>query len=186
MIIHTFGTISGPMLCALCNGVEMLLLEFTMATSGTCNALTPILVCVGNTCCSTAVLTGAKGLNIAPNIVQIKTIPDITRRDPCHPYFEIRTSISGAKMNVPKPDPQTAMPVASDRSLSKYIVTLTIAGKYMRPKPNPVPTPIVINNVKTFFANTLSIRQHPASKAPAIVTARHPYRFTNDDEIGPN
>ena len=32
-------------------------------------------------------------------------------------------------MKVPIPDPQTAMPVANARFFSKYIETLTIAGR---------------------------------------------------------
>jgi hypothetical protein len=38
---------------------------------------------------------------------------------------------------VPRPDPQTAIPVAKARFFSKYIETLTIAGKYI--SPNPIP-----------------------------------------------
>ena len=40
-------------------------------------------------------------------------------------------------MKVPRPDPQTAIPVAKARFFSKYIDTLTIAGKQISPKPNP-------------------------------------------------
>lgn len=77
------------------------------------------------------------------------------------------------------------LPVASDLYFSKYIVTLTIAGKYIRPSPRPVPMPIVKINVSTFCAQTLTIRHTPARKAPAIVTALQPNLLTNDDDIGP-
>ena len=40
-------------------------------------------------------------------------------------------------MKVPKPDPQTAIPVAKARFFSKYIDTLTMAGKYIKPNPKP-------------------------------------------------
>ena len=45
--------------------------------------------------------------------------------------------VNGAIIKVPKPEPQTAMPVAKARFFSKYIDTHTIAGKYMRPNPMP-------------------------------------------------
>ena len=45
--------------------------------------------------------------------------------------------VSGAITKVPIPEPQTAIPVANARFFSKYIETLTIAGKYIRPKPMP-------------------------------------------------
>ena len=38
-------------------------------------------------------------------------------------------SVTGAIMKVPRPDPQTAMPVAKARFFSKYIDTLTMAGR---------------------------------------------------------
>ena len=40
-------------------------------------------------------------------------------------------------MKVPSPEPQTAMPVAKARFFSKYMDTLTMAGRYIRPKPSP-------------------------------------------------
>jgi hypothetical protein len=40
-------------------------------------------------------------------------------------------------------------------------------------------------SVKTFFAKTLSTKYAPARKDPAMVTARQPYLFTNELEIGP-
>ena len=48
-------------------------------------------------------------------------------------YFHGRRSthpsVTGAMMKVPRPEPQTAIPVAKARFFSKYIDTLTIAGK---------------------------------------------------------
>lgn len=41
-------------------------------------------------------------------------------------------------------------------------------------------------SVRTFCAKTLIKRQPDARIAPEIVTARHPYLFTNSDEIGPS
>ena len=41
-------------------------------------------------------------------------------------------------MKVPRPEPQTAIPVAKALFFSKYMDTLTIAGRYISPKPNPV------------------------------------------------
>jgi hypothetical protein len=43
--------------------------------------------------------------------------------------FEADPLVTGAMMNVPSPEPQTAMPVAKARFFSKYIDTLTIAGR---------------------------------------------------------
>lgn len=40
-------------------------------------------------------------------------------------------------------------------------------------------------SAKTFGARTLIARQADARIAPAIVTARQPYLFTKEDEIGP-
>lgn len=40
-------------------------------------------------------------------------------------------------------------------------------------------------SVNTFCAYTLTRRQAAATIDPAIVTARQPYLFTNEDEIGP-
>ena len=54
----------------------------------------------------------------------------------------INTWVSGAQMKVPIPDPHTAIPVASDLCFSKYIETQTIAGRYIKPKPKPVQTPV--------------------------------------------
>lgn len=45
--------------------------------------------------------------------------------------------------------------------------------------------PIVMMSVNTFCAQKLTKRHADATKAPAIVTARQPYLFTNEDEIGP-
>ena len=49
----------------------------------------------------------------------------------------------------------------------------------------PVPRPVVKYSVRTFCAKTLSTRHAPARKDPAMVTARQPYLFTNEPEIGP-
>ena len=49
----------------------------------------------------------------------------------------------------------------------------------------PVPRPMVKYSVRTFCAKTLSTRHAPARKAPAMVTARQPYLFTKELEIGP-
>lgn len=47
-------------------------------------------------------------------------------------------STSGENAKVPIPEPHTAIPVAKDRLFSKYPVTHTIAGRYIRPNPRPV------------------------------------------------
>ena len=49
----------------------------------------------------------------------------------------------------------------------------------------PVPRPMVKYSVRTFCAKTLSTKHAPARNAPAMVTARQPYLFTNELEIGP-
>lgn len=41
-------------------------------------------------------------------------------------------------------------------------------------------------SVVTQLAYTLHNKQPAANIDPAIVTARHPYLLTNEDEIGPN
>ncbi len=43
--------------------------------------------------------------------------------------FKADPLVTGAMMNVPSPEPQTAMPVAKARFFSKYMDTLTIAGR---------------------------------------------------------
>lgn len=54
-----------------------------------------------------------------------------------------------------------------------------------RPLHVPVPRPMVKYSVRTFRAKTLSTMDTPAKKDPAMVTARQPYLFTNELEIGP-
>lgn len=49
----------------------------------------------------------------------------------------------------------------------------------------PAPSPIVKYSVITFCAKTLSTKHTKARTAPAMVTARQPYLFTNELEIGP-
>jgi hypothetical protein len=49
----------------------------------------------------------------------------------------------------------------------------------------PVPRPIVKYSVRTFCAKTLSTKHAAARKDPAMVTARQPYLFTNELEMGP-
>ena len=44
----------------------------------------------------------------------------------------------GAKMKAPTPAPQDAIQLANARFFSKYDVTITTAGKYMRPNPIPI------------------------------------------------
>ena len=68
------------------------------------------------------------------------TRPDICQSDPSLAvkyYIATYCWVNGAIIKVPKPEPQTAMPVAKARFFSKYIDTHTIAGKYMRPNPIP-------------------------------------------------
>ena len=68
------------------------------------------------------------------------TRPDICQSDPSLAvkyYIATYLWVNGAIIKVPKPEPQTAMPVAKARFFSKYIDTHTIAGKYMRPNPIP-------------------------------------------------
>lgn len=67
--------------------------------------------------------------NIAPNIMQFNTIPAIINIAPRHVYDVTNSSVNGANINVPKPEPHTAIPVANDRYFSNHIVTLTMAGK---------------------------------------------------------
>lgn len=47
---------------------------------------------------------------------------------------------------VPTPYPQTVTPVASARRRSKYMVTITIAEKFIRPIPMPMTIPANIKN----------------------------------------
>ncbi len=47
-------------------------------------------------------------------------------------------------MKVPMPAPQTAMPVAKARLSSKYMVTITMAGQYISPKPKPASGPSTV------------------------------------------
>lgn len=57
------------------------------------------------------VLDAVNGRNNAPNTAQFKTIPESTNKVPRQVYSKIRKFIRGAKMNVPRPDPATAIPV---------------------------------------------------------------------------
>lgn len=50
------------------------------------------------------------GRNNAPNIEQFNTMPERTSNVPRQPYFSMKNPMRGAKMNVPKPDPATAIP----------------------------------------------------------------------------
>uniref|UniRef100_A0A1A9ZB78 Uncharacterized protein n=1 Tax=Glossina pallidipes TaxID=7398 RepID=A0A1A9ZB78_GLOPL len=71
----------------------------------------------------------SKGLNMAPNIMQFRTIPPIINNAPLQPKLPIKCSVKGAKTNVPKPDPHTAIPVAKERRASNHTLTLTMAGR---------------------------------------------------------
>lgn len=125
---------------------------------------------------------------------------------PRHPHCCTKYAINLAKIEVPIPLPATAIPVAKDLYLSKYIETQTMAcnkyekcyhifyikkaygiitGRYIRPSPIPTPNPIVTMSSSTLFAQTLTRKQIAVKMAPAIVTIRHPYLLTNADEIGP-
>ena len=61
-------------------------------------------------------------------------------------------------MKVPIPDPHTAIPVASDLCFSKYIETQTIAGRYIKPKPKPVQTPVKRRNKDISVMQKLATR----------------------------
>lgn len=63
--------------------------------------------------------TGFNGLNKIPNIIQFKTILEIINIVPRQPYSVTKYCNNGVKTNVPKPEPHTAIPVASDRYFSK-------------------------------------------------------------------
>lgn len=55
------------------------------------------------------------GPNKQPNRAQFKTIADSTISVPRQPYCSIKKATSGAKTNVPSPEPETAIPFHSDR-----------------------------------------------------------------------
>uniref|UniRef100_A0A1B0ALY6 Uncharacterized protein n=1 Tax=Glossina palpalis gambiensis TaxID=67801 RepID=A0A1B0ALY6_9MUSC len=76
-----------------------------------------------------ASLGTSKGLNMAPNIIQFRTIPPIINNAPLQPKLPIKCSVKGAKTNVPKPEPHTAIPVAKERRASNHTLTLTMAGR---------------------------------------------------------
>ena len=81
------------------------------------------------------------------------TRPDICQSDPSLAvkyYIATYLWVNGAIIKVPKPEPQTAMPVAKARFFSKYIDTHTIAGKYMRP--NPIPEKNIICSCKKLIS----------------------------------
>jgi hypothetical protein len=65
------------------------------------------------------------------------------------PKLLIRNEMTFENMKVPTPAPQTVTPVASARSRSKYMVTITIAGQYIRPNPVPmmIPTETIKNSI---------------------------------------
>lgn len=92
---------------------------------------------------------GFNGRNSDPNTAHIKTVTDKTSIVLRQPNSLMHNAISGAKINVPRPDPATAIPVESEsamkmnqihlidiqihlpiameRYFSKYMDTLTIA-----------------------------------------------------------
>lgn len=71
----------------------------------------------------------SKGRNIAPNRMQLSTMPPIIKSAPRHPKAAIKYSVRGAKTKVPKPEPHTAIPVANDLLASNHVLTLTMAGR---------------------------------------------------------
>lgn len=104
------------------------------------------------------------------------------------------------KRNVPTPAPQTVTPVASARYFSKYMVTITIAGQYMRPNPVPmtIPTEKVKNPMEVALYDMahlkiedlqkiLKIISNPmeAIMAPIIVVILHPILLHIAEARGP-
>lgn len=59
----------------------------------------------------TGFFIGFNGRNNAPNRIQTSTMPAMINIAPRHPKLLIRMSVSGEKMNVPRPEPHTAIPV---------------------------------------------------------------------------
>lgn len=55
-------------------------------------------------------MDAVNGRNRPPNTAQFNTMPDNTIKVPRHPYSRIKKSMSGAKMNVPSPEPATPIP----------------------------------------------------------------------------
>lgn len=55
-------------------------------------------------------LDAVNGRNRPPNTAQFSTMPESTINVPRHPYSRMNKSMSGAKINVPSPDPATAIP----------------------------------------------------------------------------
>lgn len=59
------------------------------------------------------------GLNIIPKMKQHRTIPAAINKAPRHPKRLTKNVSKGPNIRVPIPEPQTAIPVANDRSFSK-------------------------------------------------------------------
>ena len=69
------------------------------------------------------------GRKSAPNITFNSKMAPVIKKDIFHPKLSTKVWVKGAQIKVPKPDPQTAMPVAKARFFSKYMDTQTMAGK---------------------------------------------------------
>lgn len=68
--------------------------------------------------CSVFCVDDATGRNRDPNKAQFNTIPESTSKVLRQPNWPMKNATSGAKMNVPRPDPATAIPffIITDKS----------------------------------------------------------------------
>ena len=69
------------------------------------------------------------GLKRAPRNTQSSTMAPVITKAFSQPWRSMSSWTSGAMRKVPRPEPQTAIPVAKARFFSKYIETLTMAGR---------------------------------------------------------
>src|SRR6218665_297719 len=67
----------------------------------------------------TGLFVSSRGRKTAPHRIQLSRSPVSIRTVPFQAYSSSSRLVRGAKRNVPKPEPQTARPVARDRLFSK-------------------------------------------------------------------
>lgn len=97
----------------------------------------PLMGCTATDSGESSSGSGSRGRKRRPKMMQWSMSAPVRAMAPRQLISATSHSVKGAIRKVPIPDPQTAIPVAKDRYLSKQQVTETIAGKQISPKPAP-------------------------------------------------
>ena len=72
------------------------------------------------------------------------TVAEAQKRVSARPRWSVARLSNGASTDVPMPAPQLARPMARPSRRLKKCSTISMAGRYIRPKPRPVIRPMVM------------------------------------------